>query len=185
MRSSVLSLLLAGAPSRPPSPTPRLRHLAERDRLWQRRHHDGRAAGLDVRRDVLVLRSRASTRTPTATLSGKSCSRWPRRTWSPCGSTSYFTYAKLAGTKLLFKPPTDYWLEHKDKALTCTSSCRSTRRRRRRRSHLRWRSTIRATSSLSRWRRTTPSFLPAPPIAPSTCVAPRRSTQPSKRRRQP
>ncbi len=29
----------------------------------------------------------------------------------------YFTYAKLGGTKLLFKPPTDYWLEHKDKAL--------------------------------------------------------------------
>jgi ABC-type uncharacterized transport system substrate-binding protein len=30
----------------------------------------------------------------------------------------YFTYAKLGGRKLLFKPPTDYWLEHRDKALT-------------------------------------------------------------------
>jgi ABC-type uncharacterized transport system substrate-binding protein len=34
------------------------------------------------------------------------------------GEYDYFTYAKLGGTKLLFKPPTDYWLEHKEKALT-------------------------------------------------------------------
>jgi ABC-type uncharacterized transport system substrate-binding protein len=30
----------------------------------------------------------------------------------------YFTYAKLSGKKLLFKPPEDYWLEFKDKVLT-------------------------------------------------------------------
>lgn len=30
----------------------------------------------------------------------------------------YFTFAKADGTKLAFKDPVDYWLEHKDNALT-------------------------------------------------------------------
>lgn len=30
----------------------------------------------------------------------------------------FFTYAKLAGNKLAFGPPQDYWLEHKDGILT-------------------------------------------------------------------
>ena len=30
----------------------------------------------------------------------------------------YFTFATLAGGKLSFEPPTDYWLEHKDGVLT-------------------------------------------------------------------
>lgn len=30
---------------------------------------------------------------------------------------SYFTYAKLNGTELKFKPPVDYWLDHTDKGI--------------------------------------------------------------------
>jgi ABC-type uncharacterized transport system substrate-binding protein len=118
MRSILLSVLLVGAAVAPALAHPHVFVTSRSEIVYG---SDGTVAGVRQAWTFDDMFSSFATQGLDAnadgTLSREELQPLAQTNVESLGEYDYFTYAKLGGTKLLFKPPTGYWLEHKDKAL--------------------------------------------------------------------